>query len=114
MNTIINKYSAIAIVAVGIIGFSSCSDDYLKEKKLYGSFNGTTIYENYTSADNRITYLYKMLLPKSTGGMDECNYYNDLISTGENDTYSQLTEEYGGMNKFNNPTSILDNTTRPD
>lgn len=115
MKNIIYKYSVKALaVAILVLTAASCSDDFLKEKKLYGSFNGTTIYENYTSADNRITYLYKMLLPKSTGGMDECNYYNDLISTGENDTYSQLTEEYGGMNKFNNPTSILDNTTTPD
>lgn len=114
MNTIINKYSAIAIVAVGIIGFSSCSDDFLKEKKLYGSFNGTTIYENYTSADNRIGYLYQMMLPHSTGGMDGTNAYNQLISTGESDYFSQCTEEYGGMSDFTNPLTVLTNLNIPD
>ena len=53
----INKYGSIALLTITVAVFTSCSDQFLEDKKLYGSFNGTTIYENYESADNRIAYL---------------------------------------------------------
>ena len=44
----INKYGSIALLTITVAVFTSCSDQFLEDKKLYGSFNGTTIYENYT------------------------------------------------------------------
>ena len=51
----INKYGSIALLTITVAVFTSCSDQFLEDKKLYGSFNGTTIYENYESADNLLT-----------------------------------------------------------
>ena len=43
----INKYGSIALLTITAAIFTGCSDQFLEDKKLYGSFNGTTIYENY-------------------------------------------------------------------
>ena len=74
-----NKYISVALIAVTAGLATGCSDEFLQDKKLYGSFNGTTIYENYVSADNRVGYLYACMLPNATGGSDQMT---DMPSTG--------------------------------
>lgn len=74
----INKYGSIALLTITAAIFTGCSDQFLEDKKLYGSFNGTTIYENYESADNRIAYLYYIMLPSATGGSDLTGSMGDM------------------------------------
>ena len=90
----INKYGSIALLTITAAIFTGCSDQFLEDKKLYGSFNGTTIYENYESADNRIAYLYYIMLPSATGGSDLTGSMGDMPSTGTSDQYSKCTEGY--------------------
>ena len=110
----INKYGSIALLTITAAIFTGCSDQFLEDKKLYGSFNGTTIYENYESADNRIAYLYYIMLPSATGGSDLTGSMGDMPSTGTSDQYSKCTEEYGGISGLMNPNSPLDYETVTD
>ena len=110
----INKYGSIALLTITVAVFTGCSDQFLEDKKLYGSFNGTTIYENYESADNRIAYLYYIMLPSATGGSDLTGSMGDMPSTGTSDQYSKCTEEYGGISGLMNPNSPLDYETVTD
>ncbi|MCH4213292.1 MAG: RagB/SusD family nutrient uptake outer membrane protein [Prevotella sp.] len=114
MKSIINKYHAVLLLVVAVLAFSGCSDEFLKDKKLYGSFNGGTIYENYTSADNRVAYLYEIMLPKSGGGFGTSNYYNLLLGAGQSNDFSKCTEEYGGLSHYNDPNYVLDNSNVDD
>ena len=110
----INKYGSIALLTITAAIFTGCSDQFLEDKKLYGSFNGTTIYENYESADNRIAYLYYIMLPSATGGSDLTGSMGDMPSTGTSDQYSKCTEEYGGISGLMDPNSPLDYETVTD
>lgn len=105
---IFNKYMSVALMTITAGITAGCSDEFLQEKNLYGSFNGTTIYENYVSADNRVGYLYYIMLPNATGGSDQTNIMGDMPSTGSSDQYSQCTEEYGGLPDLMNPLNKLD------
>lgn len=109
----INRFSlkALAVVAVMGIGFTGCSDDFLKDKKVYGSFDASTVYENYETARSRVDYLYRCLLPSATGGS---NALTDIVSAGINDDFSKCTEEYGDYSLFNDPNAVLTIQTVPD
>lgn len=89
--------------------FTGCSDDFLKEKKSYGSFGGATIYEDYDGAKTRIDYLYNLLLPASAS---QIGY--DTPSTGVRDIYSQSTEEFGGLSDYVDPSKVIDYTNVQD
>ncbi len=41
----INKYGSIALLTITAAIVTGCSGSIFEDKKLYGSFNGTTIYE---------------------------------------------------------------------
>lgn len=102
---------ALAVAAVMGFGLTGCSDDFLKDKKVYGSFDASTVYENYDTARSRVDYLYRCLLPSGTGGS---NALSDIVSAGINDDFSQCTEEYGDYSLFNNPNEILTIQNVPD
>ena len=98
------------IMAIGM-NLTGCSDEFLTDKKVYGNFDGTSVYENYEAAEGRVDYLYQCLLPNSTGGS---NRLTDIVSAGINDNFSQCTEEYGGLSVYNDPTNIITNQTIDD
>lgn len=64
----INKICLTASMVTGLICFTGCSDDFLKDKKVYGSYDASVVYENYETAKSRVDFLYQSLLPSSTGG----------------------------------------------
>lgn len=107
----INRFSLKALAVAAVIGFTGCSDDFLKDKKVYGSFDGSVVYENYETARSRIDYLYRCLLPSATGGSSALS---DIVSAGINDEFSKCTEEYGDFSVFNDPEAILTIQTVPD
>lgn len=107
----INILSLKALAMAAIISFTGCSDDFLKDKKVYGSFDGSVVYEYYETAKSRVDYLYRCLLPNATGGS---NALSDIVSAGINDDFSKCTEEYGEYSVFNNPSEILTIQSVPD
>ena len=106
-----NIYCLKALTVAAIICFAGCSDDFLKDKKVYGSYDSSVVYENYETATSRVDYLYQCLLPSATGGS---NALTDITSAGGDDDFSKCTEEYGGYSAFNNPSEILTIQTVPD
>jgi hypothetical protein len=79
-----------------VVGLSSCSDDFLKEKKNYD--NATRdIYNYYEGANGRLNDIYSWCLPN----------VNDLTwkypSCGNADLAGKSTEEYSGFSDFVNP-----------
>ena len=106
-----NIYCLKALAVAAAICFTGCSDDFLKDKKVYGSYDSSVVYENYETARSRVDYLYQCLLPSATGGS---NALTDVVSAGVDDDFSKCTEEYGGYSVFNNPSEILTIQTVPD
>lgn len=99
----VNLYTSLLAVALGATSLSSCSDEFLKEKKVYGQFGAEAIYESYEATQNRIDFLYQSLLPSATGGSGNM----DITSAGGDDDFSKCTEEYGGFSIYNDPSNIL-------
>ncbi|MCS2390850.1 hypothetical protein NXV57_31490 [Bacteroides thetaiotaomicron] len=63
----INKICLTASMVTGLICFTGCSDDFLKDKKVYGSYDASVVYENYETAKSRVDFyisLYCLVLPK--------------------------------------------------
>lgn len=108
---IVKIYRSVAGMIIIAMGITGCSDEFLKEKKVYGSYDGSVVYENYETAESRVDYLYQCLLPSATGGS---NALTDVVSAGINDDFSQCTEEYGGYSVFNDPSAVLTYQTVPD
>lgn len=102
------KTGAAALLAAATLGTTSCSDDFLTEKKNYGSFNSTNVYGYYSGAQERVNTLYYSLLPLSTGGDGNgIGNVNNVTSVGIPDKWSQSTEEYGKFSIFVNPEQEL-------
>ena len=99
-----NIFAAALAVTTIAMGTTSCSDDFLKEKKNYGNFNQTTAYSDYNGAQERVNNLYYWILPTSDGGDGNgTNHPNDWTPVGLPDKWSKSTEEYGGFSIFVNP-----------
>mgnify|MGYP001284992407 FL=1 len=107
----INIFSLKALAVAAVISFAGCSDDFLKDKKVYGSFDGSVVYEYYETAKSRVDYLYRCLLPNAVGGS---NALTDIVSAGINDDFSKCTEEYGEFSLFNDPSAVLTIHNVPD
>lgn len=84
----INKICLTASMVTGLICFTGCSDDFLKDKKVYGSYDASVVYENYETAKSRVDFLYQSLLPSSTGGS---NALTDITSAGIDDDWNMET-----------------------
>ena len=97
----IGKYSVMALV----IGLAACSDQFLEDKKLYGKYNEATVYNNYETAQNRIDHFYWQLLP---GQKEGDGRYADIVSTGSDDDDAVSTEEYSGISKWEDNTTLID------
>ena len=81
-----NIYCLKALTVAAVICFAGCSDDFLKDKKVYGSYDSSVVYENYETATSRVDYLYQCLLPSATGGS---NALTDITSAGGDDDFSK-------------------------
>lgn len=97
----------IACTAV-CIGFSSCSDDFLEEKKNYGNFDKDKVYDNIIAARERVDNIYFQMLPNgSKFDGNGIGNINDVTSVGTPDKWSKSTEEYGGFSSWVDPNVIL-------
>jgi len=101
MNTTL-KYFSLGIV--GALALSSCSDDFLQEKKNYDNAN-SSIYNYYSGANGRLNDIYSWCLPTT----------NDMTwkypACGNADLAGKSTEEYSGFSDFVNPEKELTSTS---
>ena len=99
-----NKFATALVLTAMAMGMTSCSDDFLREKKNYGNFDQTTAYSDYNGALERVNNLYYWMLPISDGGDGNgTNKPNDWTPVGNPDKWSKSTDEYGGFSIFVNP-----------
>lgn len=96
-----NNIKIFSLALMVNIAFVSCSDDFLQEKKDYGSTN-VEVYNLYSGADGRIRSLYAKTLPDTNA---DAQWNNP--STGRPDVQSKSTEEYTGFDLFVDPTKEL-------
>ena len=99
-----NKFATALVLTAMAMGMTSCSDDFLREKKNYGNFDQTTAYSDYNGALERVNNLYYWMLPISDGGDGNgTNKPNDWTPVGNPDKWSKSTDEYGGFSIFVDP-----------
>ncbi len=99
-----NKFATALVLTAMAMGMTSCSDDFLREKKNYGNFDQTTAYSDYNGALERINNLYYWMLPVSdSGDGNGTNKPNDWTPVGNPDKWSKSTDEYGGFSIFVDP-----------
>ncbi len=94
----------IKLIGLGIlaaVGFSSCSDDFLREKQNFDQAD-PAIYNDYTGCLARVSDCYRYSLPDPN---DNPNW--QYPSTGKSDDLSKCTEEYAGFGVFVNPLEEL-------
>ena len=104
MKKIIINIGKLSVVTL-VVALTACSDQFLEDKKLYGKYSETTVYNNYETAQNRIDYVYWQLLP---GQKEGDGIYADIVSTGSNDDDATSTEEYAGVSKWEDNTTLID------
>lgn len=94
------KYLSLALLACGML--SSCSDDFLQDKKNYDSVNEEA-YNHYSGASGRLDQIYAVCLPD----VNASPYAYRTISTGSADDCSKSTEEYCGFSVYVDPQAPL-------
>ncbi|MDR2914348.1 MAG: RagB/SusD family nutrient uptake outer membrane protein [Tannerella sp.] len=95
------NHKSAGIFAIGVLFLlSSCSDEFLQEKKDYNGFNDE-IYNNFSMAQASVDYIHRQVEPK-VGGVSALSG-----STGSADDHSKSTLEYGGSTPFVGLSEIL-------
>ncbi len=98
----------IKLIGLGLlaaVGFSSCSDDFLREKQNFDQAD-PAIYNDYTGCLGRLSDCYALCLPNPGGGPNW-----QYPSYGASDDLSKCTEEYAGFGVFVNPLEELNTVT---
>ena len=86
---------SVALMAIG--AFTSCSDEFLQDKKNYDYVDAST-YNTFSGAKARVDDIYAWCLPNASS--EPSWKYN---STGAADLQSKSTEEYSGFGSFVDP-----------
>lgn len=94
------RYLSLALLACGML--SSCSDDFLQDKKNYDSVNEDA-YNHYSGASGRLDQIYAICLPD----VNSSPYAYRNVSSGSADDFSKSTEEYSGFSLFVDPQAPL-------
>lgn len=91
-------WTALAAITVGVVLMPGCSDDFLKEKKVYDSL-GDQVFETEITTQQVLDYVYYNTFSGFTRP-----HLNDAPELGWSDTYAKCTPEYGGWVDYTNPT----------
>ena len=98
-----------------LILLTSCSDSFLDDMTVYGSFSEDKVYSSYAGALDRVNTLYREMLPQACqGGGNGSAGQNNYTSTGSPEVWSKSSLEYGGFTDFTNPDQELDYTNVTD
>ena len=104
----------VLLVSFGMITMTtliSCSDDFLADKRPFGTYGYEQVYYDLSSLNLRLNYIYTRSLPcHKTFKNSTDNFYPDLWPVGGNDFLSQHTEEFGGYGELAEPGKVWDNT----
>lgn len=95
-----NSKNILSVISILAISFSSCSDDFLTEKKNYDNIS-TEVYDYYSGANGRLNDLYYWCNPNIQGASGARLW--QFPSMGLQDDHSQSTEEYAGFGCFVDP-----------
>jgi len=95
------KSKYLSLVLLSAAALSSCSDDFLQEKKNYEQTD-VNAYNSYVGSLGRLADCYMLSLPDVNG-----NPGWQYTSTGKSDDLSKCTEEYYGFGIFVNPEKEL-------
>ena len=124
------KYVAYTLLALPLGGvggglLTSCSDDFLAEKRPYGSYGENDVYADWESVKLRLNFIYETNLPafreyngdgkNNVGGNHRTNGPADQWPVGLPDFLSTNADEFAGYGSdgygyFRDPAKILDNT----
>ena len=109
-------YLATALPLGGVGGgLVSCSDNFLDDMTVYGSFSEDKVYSSYAGAADRVNTLYREMLPQACQGSGNgSNGQNTYTSTGSPEVWSKSSLEYAGFTDFTNPDQELDYTNVTD
>lgn len=103
--------SATLLIATGGTCLTGCSDDFLADKRPFGSFGPDQVYGDYASAKLRLNYIYQRSLPFAKGyGATVDNYAPDIWPVGLPDQLSQNSDEFTGYGEYTNPSNIWTNS----
>lgn len=106
----IYKVGAGALFLMSLASTVGCSDDFLAEKRPYGSFGPEQVYADMTSVKLRLNYIYQRSLPYHGGAKDNVdNYAPDYWPVGYDDYLSLHTEEFPGYGKLSDPSQVWTN-----
>ena len=109
-------YQYIGFGIAGMLAFSACSEDFMKEKRNYDNVNAG-IYDYIEGCEGRLNDIYAWCLPV-VGSVDGTINRNFPVSMGSNDICATATEEYTGFSKFVDPqielTSMSSTNAVPD
>ncbi len=89
---------------------SGCSDDFLADKRPFGSYGPEQVYADWTSVKLRLNYLYEKSLPFAGGYAGKDYLTPDIWSLGLPDQLANNTDEFTGYGSLNDPTKVWDNT----
>ena len=105
------KASAMLLFIAGASSITGCSDDFLAEKRPYGSFGPEQVYGDRASAKLRLNYIYQRSLPYVKGyGATVDNYAPDIWPVGLPDQLSLNSDEFTGFGEYTNPSTIWTNS----
>ena len=126
MKTNIYKIFRAGLVCCGFAAvLASCSDDFLAEKRPYGSFGENDIYADWESVKLRLNYIYQGSLPayrdynnnggNQGGNSTATNGPSDHWPVGFPDFLSSNADEFAGYGKNGygylcDPAQVWDNT----
>ena len=123
----IKKYFAAGIMYFAVLAtFVSCSDDFLAEKRPYGSFGENDVYADWESVKLRLNYIYQGSLPyyrdhnanggNQGGNSTATNGPSDQWPVGLPDFLSTHADEFAGYGDddhygyYSNPATVWSNT----
>ena len=119
------KQISLLFVLCSLLFSVACSDDFLAEKRPYGSFGENDIYKDWESVKLRLNYIYQSSLPSfrdynakggSQGGNStQTNNAPDIWPVGLPDFLSTNADEFAGYGDdnhfgyFSDPFTVLTN-----
>lgn len=107
MRNTIYKIGLSALTALCFSLTTGCSDDFLAEKRPYGSFGPELVYGDWSSVKLRLNYIYQKSQPFAKGsGLTTNNQPPDLWPVGLPDLLSKNTDEFTGFGEYNDSSKI--------
>ena len=100
-----NIFKSVCAAGIFTVALASCSDKFLEEKRPYGNFGPSEVYNDKEAVKLRLNYIYQKSLPAPGGGGNA----PDLWPIGTGDLLSKHTEEFTGYGSYSDPSKVIAN-----